>query len=45
MGKTSISQYFQIEKKKQKFLFLIFYPFIYPLLVILQTFFVLKNGV
>ena len=42
-GKHQYYNIFKLKKKKQKFLFLIFFPFIYPFLVILQTFFVIKK--
>ena len=42
-GRHQYYNIFKLKKKIQKFLFLIFYPFIYPLLVMLQTFFVLKK--
>ena len=42
-GKHQYYNLFKLEKKKQKFLFIIIFPIIYPFLVLLQTFFVIKK--
>ena len=42
-GRHQYHNLFKLKKKKQKLLFLIFFPLIYPFLIILQTFFVLKK--
>ena len=45
MGKTSISQYFQIEKKTTKVFVFNFLSVYLPIISYITNFFVLKNGV